>query len=91
MAIDDKEINIGSYYLAGEQLRKVTSITQDEEGRDRINYDSKSVNIPNREFWGAATKANPALRATFTEAVDKILSEEEIQELRNKNIILDGE
>lgn len=64
MSIQQNQIHVGGYYLTGDkcdQLRKVIQITQDEQGRNRIVYVSKSANIPDRSFEPTATLANPAL------------------------------
>ena len=94
MSIQLNQIHVGSYYLAGkkcDQLRKVVQITQDEQGRNRIIYVSKSANIPDRSFEPAATLANPALETTFADACCKELNNSDVENLRKKNIILNEE
>ncbi len=94
MPIAVNEIQVGDYYLAGEdcdQLRKVTDITQDDKGRDRISYVAKSANIPNRKFEHEGTKSNPSLDETFAEACCSKLGANEVNDLRKNNIILSNE
>lgn len=66
MAINTADVVIGGEYITdNEQLRKVTEITQDDEGRTRVHYDCKSANFPNRPWEPCHTKANPPLLDTF--------------------------
>jgi len=94
MTININDIKIGSYYSAGkncDQLRKVTNIEKDDQGRNRITYLSKSIKIPNRKFDFAATIANPALESTFAEACCAELTASHISNLRDNKILLTGE
>lgn len=73
------------------QLRQVTKIDKDNQGRDRVHYKSKSGEIAGRPFDYAATIANPPEIETFAKACEKHLNSTEVNDLRNKGIILPNE
>lgn len=94
MPIHKNQIRVGGYYSAGakcEQLRKVVEIRRDSKGRNRIVYESKSINKNGHPFSPIATLANPALEETFANACCKELSPADVAALRKENVLLAGE
>ncbi|MGJ7500712.1 hypothetical protein ACSFBF_10175 [Variovorax sp. ZT5P49] len=92
MAITSAQVHSGGFYTtAAGQLRKVTDLEIDPEGRTRVRYLSKSARIPNREFDPTHTIKNPPLLDTFVEDCDKELSESDVALLRREHIVLADE
>ena len=72
MPIHTSEVVVGGEYITEkDQLRKVTDITKDNDGRTRVHYDCKSANYPNRPWNPCHTKANPPLLDTFVNDCDR--------------------
>lgn len=85
-------VQVGAFFItAKDQLRKVTQIETDDQSRDRVHYLSKSAKIANREFNYGHTKENPPLMDSFISDCDHQLSDAEVSQLRNSNIILPNE
>jgi|GEM_PF-5400071 len=83
---------IGDMYITeSQQLRKITKISKDEEGRTRISYNSKSAKIKNRKFRHGHTLANPPLETTFQKDMGNLLSDSQKQELVNSDILEQSE
>lgn len=92
MAINEKTVKPGRYFATkSHQLRKVTKLTKDNQGRTRVEYLAKSIRIRNRKFHQAGTMANPALLKTFAKACARQLSLSEVKALRVRGILLKGE
>lgn len=92
MPIPESSVQINAYFVTPtDQLRKVTDLTQDDQGKTRVHYLSKSGKIVGRKFWSAATASNPASLENFAHACSKKLSEDEVANLREKGILLSGE
>lgn len=72
MAISADDVIVGGEYITEKkQLRKVTKITTDNEGRIRVNYECKSANFPDRAWEFCHTIENPPLLSTFVEDCDR--------------------
>ena len=85
-------IKIGNIYRTEtDQLRQVIGIATDDNGIVRISYNSKSANIPNRNFELAHTKSMPPSDETFKSDCGALLSDDEIQELAKSGIIKSSE
>ena len=92
MSIQENQVLVGNFYNANKnQLRKVTEITEDNEGRIRVHFLSKSQNHPGRKFEFGHPKTNPPLIDTFLQSCNTVLTPEEVAELRQNNIILSDE
>lgn len=92
MPVSISSVNVGEYFTTStEQLRKVTALDKDDQGRDRVHYLSKSAKIENRKFEFAHTIANPPLLDTFANDCDKHLNAAEVAALRESRIILADE
>ena len=86
------DVIVGAYFRTEtDQLRKITGVSTDDDGNVVVEYMSKSAKIPNRKFEFAATKANPATLETFLDGCGERLSDEEINQLRDDNILLADE
>ncbi len=83
---------VGDMYITeSQQLRKITKISRDEEGRTRISYNSKSAKINNRQFEYGHTLANPPLEKTFQKDMGNLLSDSKKQELISSGILEQSE
>ena len=92
MPVPASSIQVGEYFItATDQLRKVTKLDQDDQGRDRVHYLSKSAKIARRGFNSGHANANPPLLDTFASDCDKQLNASEVADLRKSGIILANE
>lgn len=94
MPINQNQVMVGAIFVTSatnSQLRKVTRMPTDSQGRSRVEYVAKSAQLQNRPFAPAGTKANPALLATFANACDRLLNAADISRLRLSKIILPNE
>ena len=90
--VDSSDVVVGAFFRTESgQLRKVTVVWQDDKGNTVVDYVSKSANFRNRIFGRLQAFANPAKMDKFLQDCGEPLSEKEIQQLRDDNIILDGE
>lgn len=92
MPVTADQVKVGSLFItAGQQLRKVTRVFEDNKKRQRVNYQSKSARLEKRKLDFAGTQANPALMTTFCNACDHKLSKAEITDLLEKGILASQE
>jgi hypothetical protein len=92
MPVQVSEVQVGAFFItSSEQLRKVTQIETDDQSRVRVHYLSKSAKIAGRQFNFVPTKANPPLIGSFISDCDHVLSEVDISQLRQSNVILSNE
>lgn len=92
MPVPTSSVQVGEYFItATDQLRKVTNLSKDAQGRDRVHYLSKSAKIMGRQFDFGHTISNPPLLDTFANGCDKQLSAADVDNLRKNGIILSGE
>lgn len=92
MAVPQQSVKAGEYFVtATHQLRKVTKLDKDDQGRDRVHYLKKSVLIKGRKFDFGHTIANPPLLDTFVNDCNKQLNATEVSEYRKAGIILSAE
>lgn len=92
MPVPSLSVQVGEYFFkATDQLRKVTKLDQDDQGRDRVHYLSKSAKIVGRPFNFGHTIANPPLLDTFANDCDLHLSAADVANLRSQRIILASE
>lgn len=83
---------VGDMYITeSQQLRKITKISKDVEGRTRISYNSKSAKKKNRQFEYGHTLGNPPLETTFQKDMGNLLSNSEKQELVSSGILEQSE
>lgn len=92
MPVSTSSVQVGQYFAtATDQLRKVTKLDQDDQGRDRVHYLSKSAKIVGRRFNFGHTIANPPLLETFAIDCDRQLSLADVDDLRKNGILLASE
>lgn len=92
MSIQASQVYVGGFYEAGNgQLRKVTEVSKNDKGVTQVHYLSKSINIENRPFDVGHNKTQPPCIDTFIEACNSELTQQNISDLRKKNIILPNE
>jgi hypothetical protein len=92
MPVKASEVTVDAFFITtNKQLRKVTEIVPAEKTGTRVHYLRKSAIIPGRKFEFGSTKAKPPLLKNFIAVCDHVLSEEDVNELRQKNIILQDE
>ncbi len=94
MPVNQSQVKVGAFFVTpapNSQLRKVTAMPTDSQGRVRVEYVAKSAKLKNRAFAPAGTKANPALLNTFANACDHVLNATEIANLRQSKVILQNE
>ena len=94
MPVNQTQVKVGGFFVTptpNSQLRKVTGMPTDSQGRVRVEYVAKSAKLKGRAFAPAGTRTNPALLTTFANACDRALSATDIAALRQSNIILPNE
>lgn len=75
------------FQTANEQLRKVTKVETDSEGRTRVSYVAKSAKIPGRNFEPGHTLAKPPLLEDFLSQCNQKLGEEDLRDLKARGIL----
>jgi hypothetical protein len=92
LAIQESEIQVGKFYMTpGKQLRRVTELVLDDQGRTRVHYECKSGKKKNQAFVFGPNRSNPPFLSTFAKACDRLLSGAEIKQLRIGKILRAGE
>lgn len=95
MSVQAHEVQVGAIFITTlvppRQLRKVIEITTDDQERTRVHYLSKSADIAKRPFDIIHSKSNPPLLKTFITRCHHLLSQAEIENFRQNNIILPNE
>jgi len=92
MPIQTNEIIKGGFYVTtSDQLRKVTEIRKFDDNSERVDYLAKSDKIKNRKFTPAATLKNPPTIEKFAADCARKLDDNEVQDRRKTQIILEDE
>ena len=92
MAVHAGDIVPGEFFMAIDgQLRKVSRLATDPEGRTRVWYQSKPVTLPAQPLLFAHGPADAPLLAAFAEQCVGRISPRQLQELRESGILLEHE
>ena len=92
MSVLEGDVQVGAFFMtATQQLRKVTEIETDDQNRMRIHYLCKSAKKSGYAFGFGSTKDNPPLLETFIAACESKLSDSEVEQLHQTDVLLSNE
>jgi hypothetical protein len=96
MPVNQEDVAAGAIFFvraafgaegAAGSLRRVTQVSADR----RVSWEQKSAGIGGRPFDGGPPATHPTPMERFCEDCDHVLTNDEIQHYRDRNIILDDE